>query len=233
MKALVRNVVGRLYPGVRGHVLVMGLFTGAMGGVLGLFLLVLLAWLHRGGSGNAGTGISTGMAVLAVAAAGFAAPLLTAILAARIQARRLVPDLLAGMTVNACYHRVAMPVIRENATARELRRHLADEGVLFPLTVVNAEGRPSGMLTMGGIRPVFFDDAEHNLFLVKDMATPLVTCTPEDSLASVLRKFESSNYSRIPVVSRQYPSDLLGYIQYQDIMVAYETELDRLRQAAD
>ncbi len=144
--------------------------------------------------------------------------------------RRLpIPDILAEVDVNSVYHRVVMPVIRENSTAAELRRLLANEDVLFPLTVVDAAGKPAGILTMGGIRPVYFDDAQHKLFLVKDMATPLVTCAPQDSLASVLRKFEESNYSRIPVVSRDRDGDLLGYIQYQDIMVAYETELARRR----
>ena len=83
------------------------------------------------------------------------------------------------------------------------------------------------MLTMESIRPVYFADAEHDLFLVRDMMTPLTTCLPEDPMASVLRKFEASGYSRLPVVSRDNPDEMLGYIQFQDIMIAYETELAR------
>jgi len=143
--------------------------------------------------------------------------------------RLLVTDLLAEVAVNSTYHRVAMPVVKENVSAKDLRKVLADHEVLFPLTVVDEAGRPTAMLTMGSMRPVYFDEAQQALFLVRDMATPLVTCTPEESLASVLRKFEASNYSRIPVVSRTSENELLGYIQYQDIMVAYETELAKRR----
>jgi CIC family chloride channel protein len=142
---------------------------------------------------------------------------------------QLAPDVLGGVQVNACYHRTAMPVVRDTATAAELRALLANENVLFPLTVVDADGLPCGMLTMGSIRPVYFTDAQHDLFLVRDMMTPLVICHPDEALGLVLRRFEGSSYSRLPVVSREHPGDLLGYIQYQDIMIAYETELARRR----
>lgn len=143
--------------------------------------------------------------------------------------RMLMTDLLSEVTVNMFYHRIDMPTIRENATAAELRKLLADADIPFPLTVVDDHGKPTGILTMGNIRPVYFEDAQQQLFLVRDMATPLVTCSPDDTLASVLRKYESFGYSRIPVVSARHTSDLLGYIQYQDVMIAYETEIARRR----
>lgn len=141
----------------------------------------------------------------------------------------LVPDVLATVDVNACYHRTAIPVIRADATAADLRQMLVNQSVLFPLTVVDDAGIPVGMLAMGSIRPLLFAEAEHTSRPVRDLMTPAVVCHPDEPLAAVLRRFEGAGYSRIPVVSRRNPADLLGYIQYQDIMIAYETELARHR----
>jgi CIC family chloride channel protein len=141
----------------------------------------------------------------------------------------MLTDLLAGVTVDSCYHRTIMPTIPENATARDLRKLLADENVPFPLTVTDRHQRPCGILTMGGIRPVYFEDADPNLFLVKDMMLPLTTCTGDESLAAALRKFDRSGYSRLPVVSATNPAELLGYLQYQDLLTAYEAELAKRR----
>ncbi|MFA5204454.1 MAG: chloride channel protein [Lentisphaeria bacterium] len=143
--------------------------------------------------------------------------------------RVLSGDLLADVTVDAFYHRMVMPTVNEETTGAELRRLLANQDILFPLTVVNRAGRPVGILTMGNVRPVYFDDVHHQLFLVRDMMSPLITCTPEDPMAAILRQFEGSGYSRLPVVSKDDPNVLLGYIQHQDVMIAYETELARRR----
>lgn len=142
-------------------------------------------------------------------------------------------DVLAELKVKGYFRAGDVPVIRQTATAAELRRFLADERIPFPLTVVDDSGVPCGMLTMGTIRPVYFEDTDHRLFLVRDMATPLVTCTPEDSLIDTLKLFESSGYSRIPVASSKPGPGcrLLGSIQYQDVMHAYQTELERRKQA--
>ena len=148
-----------------------------------------------------------------------------------VHRHRLFSDVLADITVAAHYHPGTVAVISHKATAFDLRHVLADESVPFPLTVVDDVGMPCGLLTMQTIRPVYFDDTDPRLFLVRDMATPLVTCTPDESLAAVLRKFEGAGYSRIPVVAAGAPATLLGYIQYQDVMHAYEDELARRRLA--
>jgi CIC family chloride channel protein len=143
--------------------------------------------------------------------------------------RMLSGDMLADVVVDAYYHRTIMPTVCETTTGVDLRRLLANQDVMFPLVVVDGAGRPIGILTMGNTRPIYFSDVQPNLFLVRDMMSPLFTCTPEEPLASLLRKFEGSGYSRIPVVSQTAPGTLLGYIQYQDIMIAYETEMARRR----
>jgi CIC family chloride channel protein len=141
----------------------------------------------------------------------------------------MVKDVLGEACVRDYYHLATMPTIYKNLTANELRSMLADDQILFPLTVIDENDHPCGILAMGNIRPVYFTDSQESLFLAADMMSPLVTCTPDDDLPSVLRKFETYHTSRIPVCAGDDPRRLLGYIQYQDIMHAYEQELRRLR----
>jgi len=143
--------------------------------------------------------------------------------------RLMITDLLGNALVANYFHPAHMPTIDRHCTARDLKTVLADEDIPFPLTVVDAQQTPCGIITMGTLRSVYFQKADEGLFLVEDMATPLVTCTPEESLASALRKFEKHGYSRLPVVDSQTPSKLLGYISYQDLMKAYEQELRNRR----
>jgi CIC family chloride channel protein len=141
----------------------------------------------------------------------------------------MVKDVLGQACVRDYYHPAPMPTVPKTMTAQELRSILADDQILFPLTVIDEDYLPCGMLAMGNIRPIYFSESPDALFLVADMMSPLATCTPEDDLPSVLRKFESHHASRIPVMAGDNPRHLLGYIQYQDIMHAYEEELRRLR----
>jgi CIC family chloride channel protein len=141
----------------------------------------------------------------------------------------MVKDVLGEACVRDYYHLATMPTIHKSTTAADLRIMLADDQVLFPLTVTDDDDRPCGILAMGNIRPVYFTDSQESLFLAADMMSPPVTCTPDDDLPSVLRKFETHHTSRIPVCAGDDPRRLLGYIQYQDIMHAYEEELRRLR----
>ena len=142
---------------------------------------------------------------------------------------KLVADVLAGSVVADYYHAATMPVVHDRASASELRKLLADPDVPFPLTVINAKGVPCGIVTMGTIRSLYFQESAENLAIVDDMSGPLVVAVPDEPLVSVMQKFETSGYSRIPVCSGQNPAELLGYIQYQDIMAAYQRELERQR----
>ncbi len=139
----------------------------------------------------------------------------------------MVRDVLASMTVEQYYHPQAMPSVPGRTTAAELRRWLADHNVQFPLTVVDDQGRPEGMLTMQNLRGIYFLGADEQIFLVDDAATPLVTCQPGESLVSALRKFKDTGYALLPVVDEKDVGRMLGYIQYRDVMQAYENEVER------
>ncbi len=141
----------------------------------------------------------------------------------------MVTDVLADAKVAGYYHPSAVPVVHHTETVTELRRLLADQAVPFPLTVVDQSDQPCGILSMGNIRPVYAEDTPETLLLVVDMMSDLVFCTPDEPLASALRKFESSGCSRIPVADITDSRRLLGYIQYQDVMRAYEQELQKQR----
>lgn len=141
----------------------------------------------------------------------------------------MVKDILGHAKVGDHYHPAAMPTVLKTMTAKDLRVMLADDRILFPLTVVDESGRPCGILAMGNLRPVYFADSQPSLFLVADMMSPPVTCTPDEDLTTALGKFERYHASRIPVCDADDPRRLLGYLQYQDIMRAYQEGLARLR----
>jgi len=62
---------------------------------------------------------------------------------------------------------------------------------------------------------------------VKDVAMPLVTLIPEESLYSALIKFLRSGYTQIPVVSKGDPDRIMGYLRHEDLMMAYNKEILR------
>jgi CIC family chloride channel protein len=139
----------------------------------------------------------------------------------------MVKDILAEVSLQNYYHPAAMATINHRTRASELRRYLANSEILFPLTIVDDHNHPCGILNMGDIRTIFFTSTDESFFLVTDLAAPLVTCSPRETLASVSHKFEKFGYGRIPVVAENNDAELIGFVQYQDVMAAYEKELTR------
>lgn len=141
----------------------------------------------------------------------------------------MITDFLAEETIRNYFRHCTMPVVNKNMSAVQFRNILADESIHFPLTVVDDGGTPCGIISMGNLRSIYFKNISEALFIVEDAAGPFVSCTPDETLASALHKFEEFSTSRIPVRNPDSPSDFLGFIQYQDVMKAYETELMKQR----
>ena len=87
-----------------------------------------------------------------------------------------------------------------------------------------------GILSLKTVRSVLFEQEMDSILVVKDVAMPLVTLFPDENLHQALVKFLRSGYTQIPVVSRDDPDRLLGYLRHEELMMAYNMEILRRKQ---
>ncbi len=85
--------------------------------------------------------------------------------------------------------------------------------------------RLTGILSLKTVRPILFEQDVDSILVVKDVAMPLVTTTPDESLYSALIKFLRSGYTQLPVVDQARPDEVLGYLRHEDLMMAYNKEI--------
>ncbi|MBW1801450.1 MAG: chloride channel protein, partial [Deltaproteobacteria bacterium] len=90
----------------------------------------------------------------------------------------------------------------------------------FP--VVDEKGRLSGIIGFFDYRDHVFDENLKDLVVAQDLATQnVVTISLDDNLYDALEKITSKDYSILPVVSPNNPSELLGVLTRRDIIGAY------------
>jgi len=85
--------------------------------------------------------------------------------------------------------------------------------------------RLAGILSLKTVRPILFERDVDSLLVVKDVAMPLVTVTPDEDLYSAMSKFLTSGYTQVPVVAQDNPDQVLGYLRHEDLMMAYNREI--------
>ena len=95
---------------------------------------------------------------------------------------------------------------------------ILNERDLSGVVVIDAEGKPLGMITERDCIEVvmqsgYFD--EHAGPASEYMSTPLETAAPEDSLMDVAQRMVSSPYRRLPVVEE---GRLVGLIGRRDVL---------------
>ena len=91
----------------------------------------------------------------------------------------------------------------------------------FP--VVDQKGNLTGILSFFDYHQVAFDQDLKDLVVVKELAsTQVVTVSLDDNLYDALEKITSKDYSLLPVVSPDNPSELRGVLSRRDIMGTYE-----------
>jgi len=90
----------------------------------------------------------------------------------------------------------------------------------FP--VVDKKGNLTGILSFLDYHDAAFDENLRGLVVAKDLATPkVVTIFLDDNLYDALEKITLKDFSILPVVSTDDPSQLVGILTRRDIMGAY------------
>ncbi len=90
----------------------------------------------------------------------------------------------------------------------------------FPVVV--GDDNLTGILSFFDCRDVIFDKNLKELVVAKDLATPeVVTVSLDDNLYNALEKITLKDFSILPVVSPDNPSQLFGVLTRRDIIGAY------------
>ncbi len=91
----------------------------------------------------------------------------------------------------------------------------------FP--VVDRSGRLKGIVSLTDLRSAREAVPEGKALKVKDVANQnLVVTYPDESVRMALRRMAPRDLSRLPVVSREDPTRLLGIVRRNDVIRAYE-----------
>lgn len=90
----------------------------------------------------------------------------------------------------------------------------------FP--VVDDAGRLTGMLRVQDVRGGLFDETLSELVLARELARPVPKPLHEDDdLEAALQRLVVSDFSVLPVVSREDPGQLLGVLSQRDVLAAW------------
>ena len=94
----------------------------------------------------------------------------------------------------------------------------------FPVVADN--NHLTGMLSYFDYRDVIFDENLKDLLVAQDLATEQVVTVPLDGdLYDALQKITLKDYSLLPVVSPDDPTELLGVLSRRDIISAYNNAI--------
>jgi CIC family chloride channel protein len=96
----------------------------------------------------------------------------------------------------------------------------------FP--VVAADGRLVGIVSLSDVRRKLESGDDLADLQVEDIMTKrLVTAFPDETLNTILQRMAPRDLSRLPVVSRDRPDQLLGVVRRNDLVRAYDLGLAR------
>ena len=135
-------------------------------------------------------------------------------------------DVLKSVTARDVMRPITHPVRATTSVAELLE--IFGETHLHGLPVMDSDGYLSGLVTLHDI-----EESRHlpaGQLTVGDVATPyskLVLAFPDDTVDVVLRSMRPRELGHIPVVAREQPRHLLGFLRREDILKAYELALVR------
>lgn len=118
-------------------------------------------------------------------------------------------------------------VLEESMSFREVRDlALRSRHHVFP--VVSAEGRFTGVVTLGALRPFLVDEGLHGVAVARDLAEPPgQALSPDDDLETARRAFVRSPYEELPVVDPA-TNRVLGVLREHELYAVYNEAVARL-----
>jgi len=133
---------------------------------------------------------------------------------------------LARLTVGECMNRSPLTIPEATDLAAIVRLAGGSRQTEFP--VVDEQGLYVGMLSREAVY-LAHNNGEHlhGLVLAADLVVREVErVTPEDSALTALRRLGGADVDYLPVVALRDPTRLEGIVSRQDLVAAYERQLD-------
>lgn len=115
--------------------------------------------------------------------------------------------------------------IPEGMTLRELIEYIPQSRyTTFP--IVDEEGNLTGIISIQDFRKWIFEESIKELVVVKELATlNVITVTPDDTLYTVLKKWEKKPVEILPVVESHISRKIVGTLSRKDVIAAYNEAL--------
>lgn len=115
--------------------------------------------------------------------------------------------------------------IPEGMTLRELIEYIPKSSyTTFP--IVDPEGNLAGIISIQDFRKCIFEESIKDLIVVKELATlNVITVTPDDTLYTVLKKWEKKPVEILPVVESMDSNKIVGTLSRKDVIAAYNEAL--------
>jgi CIC family chloride channel protein len=123
-----------------------------------------------------------------------------------------IPVLPAGMKISELSDRIS----RHDP---EVNRH---QGMF----VIDATGQLAGLITRGDLMRALAGDPSGNSTVLDASSHDLIVTYPDESLHEAAAKMLHNNIGRLPVVDREHPQQVVGYLGRSGVMAARRSRLD-------
>jgi CBS domain-containing protein len=94
------------------------------------------------------------------------------------------------------------------------------------MLVTDATGKLAGLITRGDVMRALANDPSGNMTVLDAASRDLIVTYPDESLHAAAAKMLRHNIGRLPVVDRNQPQRVVGYLGRSGIMAARLRRLD-------
>jgi CIC family chloride channel protein len=127
-----------------------------------------------------------------------------------------VLSLLQDLSVKDAYRiDAAVSILPEDMTFAQVRRLITTTRESF-FPVVDDGFHLTGILSLKEIRSVIFEEAVLDLLILRDLALPPVSVSPDETLSDALLKFLQTGYGQIPIEDGQ--NGVIGMLGLEDLL---------------
>ena len=137
-------------------------------------------------------------------------------------------DVLQGVLVSEVMTR-DITTITYNMDLKELSR-VFDQTRKHGVAILDTQGKLWGMVTISDLERAVNNGLPLSQTRVSKIGTPfqkLIFAYPDDTIGDALNKMSQRGFGRLPVVSKDDPSHLVGIIQRRDIIESYQIALTK------
>jgi H+/Cl- antiporter ClcA/CBS domain-containing protein len=116
------------------------------------------------------------------------------------------------------------PIAADSMTVADLSDRIARGDPLLSkrqaTVLVDAQGHLSGIITRGDVMRALHDENARNTSLLTAGSRDLIVAYPDEPLQDAIAKMLKRNVGRLPVVERDAPAKVIGYVGRGDILAA-------------